>query len=153
MQIIPLNLDSVLLSLHSSKVAYLPVGAASLLFTGTKNKEKKSCFTTDGIVLAELLKSVGLDISFDANTSSSPPAACKKCARKIVNCSTLFHELKRILIAKKTQAFHNLQNGYMEIVLQAALHQIKRRRRIFLKNRKRKNKGNQRFERENPYLN
>ena len=100
MQIIPLNLDSVLLSLHSSKVAYLPVGAASLLFTGTKNKEKKSCFTTDGIVLAELLKSVGLDISFDANTSSSPPAACKKCARKIVNCSTLFHELKRILIVK-----------------------------------------------------
>lgn len=47
-----------------------------------------------------MLKSVGLDISFDANTSSSPPAACKKCARKIVNCSTLFHELKGILIAK-----------------------------------------------------
>ena len=51
-------------------------------------------------MLAEFLKSVGLDISFDANTSSSPPAACKKCSRKIVNCSTLFHELKGILIAK-----------------------------------------------------
>ena len=47
-----------------------------------------------------MLKSVGLEISFDANTSSSPPAACKRCARKIVNFSTLFHELKGILIAK-----------------------------------------------------
>ena len=26
-------------------------------------------------------------------SSSSPPAACKKCARNIVNCSTLFHGL------------------------------------------------------------
>ena len=60
---------AVIVNMVYSKVAYLPVGAASLLFTGTKNKEKKSCFTTDGIVLAELLKSVGLDISFDANTS------------------------------------------------------------------------------------
>ena len=58
---------------------------SAMTFTG------KSCFTTDGIILAELLMSVGLDISFDANTSSSPPAACKKCARKMVNCSTLFH--------------------------------------------------------------
>ena len=66
----------------------------------TKNKEftGKSCFTADSIVLAELLKSVGLDI--DANTSSSPPAACKKCARKIVDCSTLFHELERIVKVK-----------------------------------------------------
>lgn len=70
------------------------VAMSAMTFTG------KSCFTTDGIILAELLKSVGLDISFDANTSSSPPAACKKCARKMVSCSTLFHELKGILIAK-----------------------------------------------------
>ena len=95
------------LTIKTNKCCYvchdnLPVGAAIPLFTVTKNKEftGKSCFTTDGIVLAELLKSVGLDISFDANTSSSPPAACKKCARKIFNCSTLFHELKGILIAK-----------------------------------------------------
>ena len=95
------------LTIKTNKYCYfcndnLPVGAAIPLFTVTKNKEftGKICFTSDGIVLAELLKSVGLDISFDANTSSSPPAACKKCARKIVNCSTLFHKLKGILIAK-----------------------------------------------------
>jgi len=59
----------------------LPVGAAIPLFTVTKNKEftGKSCFTTNGIVLAELLKSVGLDINFDTSTSSSPQAACKVC--------------------------------------------------------------------------
>ena len=89
------------LTIKTNKYCYfcndnLPVGAAIPLFTVTKNKEftGKICFTSDGIVLAELLKSVGLDISFDANTSSSPRAACKKCARKIVNCSTLFHELQ-----------------------------------------------------------
>ena len=83
------------LAIKTNKYCYfcndnLPVGAAIPLFRVTKNKEftGKICFT-DGIVLAELLKSVGLDISFDANPSSSPRAACKKCARKIVNCSTL----------------------------------------------------------------
>ena len=48
-------------------------------------------------MLAELLKSVGLDL--DA-TSSTCPSACKKCARKIVNCSTLFHELESIVRVK-----------------------------------------------------
>ena len=92
------------LTIKTNKYCYfcndnLPVGAAIPLFTVTINEEftGKICFTFDGIVLAELLKSVGLDISFDANTSSSPRAACKKCARKI---PTLFHELKGILIAK-----------------------------------------------------
>ena len=95
------------LTIKTNKYCYfcndnLPGGPTIPLFTVTKNKEftGKICFTSDGIVLLELLKSVGLDISFDANTSSSPRAACKKCARKILNCSTLFHELKGILIAK-----------------------------------------------------
>ena len=93
------------LTIKTNKYCYfcndnLPGGATIPLFTVTKNKEFTICFTSDGIVLPELLKSVGLDISFDANTSSSPRAACKKCARKFVNCSTLFHELKGILIAK-----------------------------------------------------
>ena len=59
----------------------LPVEAAIPLFTVTKNKEfnSKSCSTADSIVLAELL---------------SPPAACKKWARKIVNCSTLYHDTR-----------------------------------------------------------
>ena len=93
------------LTIKTNKCCYfcdnnLPVGAAIPLFTVTKNKEftGKSCFTADSIVLAELLKSEGSNI--DANTSSSPPAACKKCARKIVNCSTLFHELERIVKVK-----------------------------------------------------
>ena len=95
------------LTIKTNKCCYfcdsnLPVGAAIPLFTVTKNKEftSKSCFTTDGIVLAELLKSVGLDITLDTNASSSPPAACKKCARKIVNCSSLFHELEVIVKVK-----------------------------------------------------
>lgn len=89
------------LTVKTNKCSYfcddnLPVGAAIPLFTVTKNKEftGKSCFTTDGIVFAELLNSVGLDINFDTSTSSSPQAACKKCGRKIVNCSTIFHEIK-----------------------------------------------------------
>ena len=51
-------------------------------------------------MLAELSRSVGLHISLDANACSSPPAACKKCARKIVNCSTFFHELEVMLKVK-----------------------------------------------------
>ena len=45
-------------------------------------------------MLVELLKSIGLDVNLHGNASLSPPAACKKCARKIVNCSTLFHKLE-----------------------------------------------------------
>ena len=51
-------------------------------------------------MLAELLKSVGLEISLHANTSSSPLAACKKCAWKIVNFSTIFYELEGIVKVK-----------------------------------------------------
>ena len=87
------------LTIKTNKCCYfcdnnLLVGAAVPLFTVTKNKDftDKSCFTVDSIVLAELLKSVGLNIN--ANTSSSPPVACKKWARKIVNCSTLFHDTR-----------------------------------------------------------
>ena len=71
------------LTIKTNKCCYfcdnnLPVGAVIPLFTVTKNKEftGKSCFTADGIVLAELPKSVGLHISLDANACSSPPAAC-----------------------------------------------------------------------------
>ena len=45
-------------------------------------------------MLSELLQSVGLDI--DA-AKVSRPSACRKCARKVVNCSTLFHELENII--------------------------------------------------------
>ena len=74
---------------------HLPAGAAIPLFTLTKNKEftGKSCFTADSIVLSDLLRSVGLNIDTDASKQSS----CKKCARKVVNCSTLFHELESIV--------------------------------------------------------
>jgi len=90
------------LTIKTNKCCYfcdnnLPVGAAIPVFTVTKNKEFtcNSCLTADGIVLAELLKSVGLHISLDG-----PPAACKKCAWKIFNCSTLFHELEIMLKVK-----------------------------------------------------
>ena len=67
------------LTIKTNKCCYfcnnnLPVGAAIPVFTVTKNKEFtcKSCFTADGIVLAELLKSVGLHISLDANAWLCP---------------------------------------------------------------------------------
>ena len=47
-----------------------------------------------------MASSVELHISLDANACSSPPAACKKCVRKIVNYSTLFHELEVMLKVK-----------------------------------------------------
>ena len=88
------------LALKPNKCCYfcnvhLPAGAAIPLFTLTKNKEftGKSCFTADSIVLSDLLRSVGLNIDTDASKQSS----YKKCARKVVNCSTLFHELESIV--------------------------------------------------------
>ena len=79
------------LTIKTNKCCYfydsnLPVGAAIPLFTVTKNKDftTKSCFTTDGIVLAELLKSVGLGITLDVNASSSSlQKVCKE------NCELL----------------------------------------------------------------
>ena len=77
----------------------LPAGAAVPLFELTKNKEftGKSCFTARSIVLSELLGSLGFDID---TASAGRPSACKKCARKVVNCSTLFHELESIVKVK-----------------------------------------------------
>ncbi len=77
---------------------HVPAGAAISLFTRTKNKEftGKSCFTADSIVLSDLLRSVGLNID-TAKFDAGKPSSCKKCARKVVNCSTLFHELESIV--------------------------------------------------------
>ena len=77
---------------------HLPAGTAIPLFTLTKNKEftGKSCFTADSIVLSDLLRSAGLNID-TAKFNASKPSSCKKSARKVVNCSTLFHELESIV--------------------------------------------------------
>ena len=79
----------------------LPAGATVPLFELTKNKEftGKSSFTARSIVLSKLLRCLGFDI--DA-ASASRPSACTKCARKVVNCSTLFHELESIVKVKTT---------------------------------------------------
>ena len=72
------------------------------LFKATKNKELvgKSSRTGGTIVLSDLLKSVGITTDRVAADSTSA-SLCKKCARKVVNCCTLYHELEAALNAEK----------------------------------------------------
>lgn len=69
------------------------------LFKPTKNNEfcGKSFCKTGTIILSDLIKSVGIDIDC---TSESDSSLCKKCARKIVNCCTMFHELEEGFMSK-----------------------------------------------------
>ena len=69
------------------------------LFKPTKNKEfcGKSFCKTGSVILSDLIKSVGIDID---STSESDSSLCKKCARKIVNCCTMFHELEEGFMSK-----------------------------------------------------
>ena len=64
------------------------------LFKPTKNNEfcGKSFCKTGTIILFDLIKSVGIDIDC---TSESDSSLCKKCARKIVNCCTMFMSWKK----------------------------------------------------------
>ena len=73
------------------------------LFKPTKNKEfcGKSFCKTGTIILSDLIKSVGIDIDC---TSESDSSLCKKCARKIVNCCTMFHELEEGFMSKIVSA-------------------------------------------------
>ena len=73
------------------------------LFKPTKNKEfcRKSFCKTGTIILSDLIKSVGIDID---STSESDSSLCKKCARKIVNCCTMFHELEEGFMSKIVSA-------------------------------------------------
>ena len=73
------------------------------LFKQTKNKEfcGKSFCKTGTVILSDLIKSVGIDID---STSESDSSLCKKCARKIVNCCTMFHELEEGFMSKIVSA-------------------------------------------------
>ena len=86
------------LTIKTNKYCYfcdnnLSVGAAIPLFSVTKNKEftGKSCFTADSIVLAELLKIVGIighRCKYKFKSSSSLQKVCKE------NCQ-LFNSFSR----------------------------------------------------------
>ena len=69
------------------------------LFKQTKHKEfcGKSFCKTGTVIVSDLIKSVGIDID---STSESDSSLCKKCARKIVNCCTMFHELEEGFMSK-----------------------------------------------------
>ena len=69
------------------------------LFKPTKNNEfcGKSFCKTGTIILSDLIKSIGIDVDC---TSESDSSLCKKCARKIVNCCTMFHELEEGFMSK-----------------------------------------------------
>jgi len=49
------------------------------------------------VALADLIKSVGIDVS---TASESDASLCKKCARKIANCCALFHKLQEGISSK-----------------------------------------------------
>lgn len=60
------------------------------------NRKKSS--TASSIVLSDLLRSVGIGICNAASEESR--SACKKCARKIFNCCTMFHEVESAVKAR-----------------------------------------------------
>ena len=64
------------------------------LCKATRNREltEKKSSTAGSIVLSDLLRNVGIGICSAASEESR--SACKKCARKIFNCCTMFHELE-----------------------------------------------------------
>ena len=71
------------------------------LFKVTKNKEltAKVSGNCSGIVLADLLKSIGLLVDgLDRDNS----VLCRKCARKIINCTTFYYDIKGGLIPEKS---------------------------------------------------
>lgn len=58
----------------------------------------KKSSTAGSIVLSDLLRGVGIGIRNAASEESR--SACKKCARKIFNCCTMFHELESAVKAR-----------------------------------------------------
>lgn len=95
------------------KKCYLCASSVSLgegtvpLCKPTKNKEfcGKSFCKAGSVVLVDLIKSVGIDVH---TTSDSDPSLCKKCARKIVNCCALFHELQEGFSSKSARSSREL---------------------------------------------
>lgn len=96
-----------------NKKCYLCATSVSLgegtvpLCKPTKNKEfcGKSFCKAGSVVLVDLIKSVGIDVH---TTPESDPSLCKKCARKIVNCCALFHELQEGFSSKSARSSREL---------------------------------------------
>ena len=94
----------------------LNVGAVPL-FVATRNKEfiGKGYGTTESIILSDLTKSVGINQGINIDSAAaSLPSVCKKCARKIFNCCTLFHELEGEFLAK-TEAVQSSQGEAIDL--------------------------------------
>ncbi|CAB3979299.1 PREDICTED: uncharacterized protein LOC107327384 [Paramuricea clavata] len=88
------------------------------LYKETKNKEftSKLC-VKQSIILSDILKSLSL---LDENlliTDKSSTSVCKKCARKIVNCGSLFEELRSSITKKKNDVEVNSDSGCASIVV------------------------------------
>ena len=81
---------------HLEKAPFL-----SLSQRKTKSFAGKVFCKTGTIILSDLIKGVGIDID---STSESDSSLCKKCARKIVNCCTMFHELEEGFMSKIVSA-------------------------------------------------
>ena len=96
-----------------NKKCYLCATSVSLgegtvpLCNPTKNKEfcGKSFCKAGSVVLVDLIKSVGIDVY---TKSESDASLCKKCARKIVNCCDLFHELQERFRSKSAPSSREL---------------------------------------------
>ena len=70
--------------------------ATVLLFAKTFNKEVSNVFCEKPIILVELLL-FELRIAVIQDSEDGKRTACKKCARKIVNCYRKFAELREAL--------------------------------------------------------
>lgn len=81
------------------KVKYGSCVGTVPLFKVTKNKELtgKVSDNCSSIVLADLLKSIGLLVN-RVERSCDNSVLCRKCARKIINCTTLYYEIKGSLM-------------------------------------------------------
>jgi len=101
------NLNGSYMSYAKKKNCYLCESSVSVgegtvpLCKPTKNKEfcGKSFCKAGSIILSDLIKSVGINCD-KLTVDDSQSSVCKKCARKIVNCCTLFHELQEVFRSK-----------------------------------------------------
>lgn len=70
------------------------------LFKETINKEFTSKLSTSDnqkVIISDILKSLNLLDDRLSNLAKANAFVCKKCARKVVNCGSLFKELKSLL--------------------------------------------------------
>ena len=78
----------------------------------TRNSAEKVFAKLEVFILSDLIKSVGINCD-KLTVDDSQSSVCKKCAKKIVNCCTLFHELQEVFRSKVKTApgLRNLEAG------------------------------------------